>query len=413
MIYDPIRLNCEKKSQRRFDWTFFLTLAVLTVICVAMFLKQSKIEFVDFNVHMNYAGDFDFSDLHSITSRIAYPMWHLLVAAVYQLGVPLEWAAVLIATLCKLGTYVLVYLLIDAASLRQQKRWVVSAMSFAAVILTCLWIRPVSWFVYKNVGSPNVWHNPTQLAVTFAMFIVIPWLMHLWCEFERGLSEGRTNIVLPWWKIIAMMIITMGCLSCKPTVMQALLPAAFVMYLVELIRHKTEWRYFGQIVLAFVPAVSYFLLQFLYYTGVVVEFTSGIEFGITSRTAWLAIRNTLMMSACPLMAVIACWRKGMLKDRSVVLALLMTLFSVLEVMAFRETGLREGHGNFAWASYSSSMYLWVVMIGVFLRSFAQDLKQGMCLIRKIGYGATFALFGWHLVSGVYYLIYLFTTDMAF
>ena len=75
------------------------------------------------------------------------------------------------------------------------------------------------------------------------------------------------------------------------------------MYLVELIRRPKEWRYFGQIVLAFVPAVAYFLLQFLYYTGVVVEFTSGMDFGITSRTAWLAIRNTLMMSACPLLTI--------------------------------------------------------------------------------------------------------------
>ena len=413
MIYDPIRLTAEKRSQRRFDWTFFVCLAVLCVICVFMFLKQAAIQLVDFSVHMNWAGDFDFSDLHSITSRIAYPMWHILVAIVHQLGLPLEWAAVLITTLCKMGTYVLAYLFIDAMSLRSQKRWLVSLMSFAAVIVTCLWIRPVSYFVYKGVGSPNVWHNPTQLAVTFAMFIVIPWLLHLWYEFERGLTEGRTNIILPWWKIIVMIVINMGCLSCKPTVLQALMPAAFVMYLVELIRHKSEWRYFGQIVLAFVPAAAYFLLQYLYYTGVVVEFTSGVEFGITGRTAWLAVRNTLMMSACPLMAVIACWRKGMLKDRSLVLALLMTLFSVIEVMAFRETGMREGHGNFAWASYSSSMYLWVVMIGVFLRSFTADVKQGMTLVRKTGYGLTFALFGWHLVSGIYYLFYLFSREMAF
>ena len=71
--------------------------------------------------------------------------------------------------------------------------------------------------------------------------------------------------------MILLAVFLMGSLACKPTFMQALLPAAFVMFLVELCRRPRCWRYFGQIVLAFVPAVAYFLLQYLYSTGVVVE----------------------------------------------------------------------------------------------------------------------------------------------
>ena len=56
-----------------------------------------------------------------------------------------------------------------------------------------------------------------------------------------------------------------------------------------------------------------------------------------------------------------------------VLALLMVLFSLLEGMAFRETGLREGHGNFTWATNSSSFILWVTMTGIFLREFVSGL----------------------------------------
>ena len=123
--------------------------------------------------------------------------------------------------------------------------------------------------------------------------------------------------------------------------------------------------------------------------------------------------RALMMSAAPLAALIACWRKGMFRDRSLVLALLMTLFSVIEAMMFRETGQREGHGNFTWAANSSSFYLWVVMLGVFLRSFPADLKAGMSTLRKAGYALTFALFGWHVVSGVYYAYHLLTSASAF
>ena len=206
----------------------------------------------------------------------------------------------------------------------------------------------------------------------------------------------------------------MGSVACKPTFMQALLPAAFVMFLVELIRRPGEWRYFGQIVLAFVPSVGYFLLSYLYYTGVVVEFTSGVEIGVTAESAWVAVRNTLMMSACPLAAVIACRRKGLFKDRLLVLALLMTLFSVLEAMAFRETGMREGHGNFTWAANSSSFFLWVVMAGVCLRCVQSDLEAGaITLRRKLGYAAVAGLFAWHAFSAVYYIWYLLTTTNAF
>ena len=88
--------------------------------------------------------------------------------------------------------------------------------------------------------------------------------------------------------------------------------------------------------------------------------------------------------------------------------------SVLEAMAFRETGMREGHGNFTWAANSSSFFLWVVMTGVFLRSFAQDMRLGaLRSVRGLGYAAVGGLFLWHAYSSVYYLHYLLTSTNAF
>ena len=104
----------------------------------------------------------------------------------------------------------------------------------------------------------------------------------------------------------------------------------------------------------------------------------------------------------------------MFKDRLVVLALLMTAFSVLEAMAFRETGMREGHGNFTWAANSSSFFLWVVMTGVFLRTFPADVRAGaLRTVRGPGYAAVGGLFLWHAYSSVYYLHYLLTSTNAF
>ena len=414
MTLDPVRARRELAPKRRIDWTVIAAVLLILIGTTAVYLREVRYEFVDFRVHMNIAGDFDFTDLHSITSRLAYPMWHLLVAVVYQLGVPLEWAASIVSAVCKAATFVIVYLMVDTISWGKAKRWVVTLLSLTVIVVTGLWIRPVSYFVYKGVGSPNVWHNPTQQAVTLAMMMVMPWLAHCWYEFERMLSEGKTGVMLPWWKVAVLAILCMGSLACKPTFMQALLPAAFVMFLVELIRRPQEWRYFAQIVIAFVPSAAYFLLQYLYYTGVVVEFTSGVEIYAKKRDVWHAIRNALMMSAAPLMALVSCWRKGMFKDRQIVLGLLMIFFSALEAMFFHETGQREGHGNFTWAANSSSFYMWVIMTGTFLRCFISDVKNGsVSVIRKAGYAATIALYAWHVVSGVYYLTYLMTTNNAF
>ena len=413
MICDAVRSGPRLFQKRRVDIAALILCAVVLVGSGLMYLRETEYQYVDFQVHMLIAADFDFTDLHSITSRLAYPLWHLIVACLYQLGMPIAWAASLVSAVCKATTYLMVYFLVTTISGDRVRRPWVALLSFALVILTGLRITAVTPNVYKGVGSPNVWHNPTQQIVTLAMLFVMPWLAHCWYEFQNAMESGISGYTLPWWKVLVLGVLLMGSLACKPTFMQALLPAAFAMFLVELIRRKSEWRYFGQIVLAFLPSVAYFLLQYLYYTGVVVEYTSGVEIGITGESAWLAIRNTLMMSACPLAALIACRRKGLLKDRMLVLALLMTAFSVLEAMTFRETGLREGHGNFTWAANSSSFFLWVVMAGIALRCLKEDWEAGWTKIHTARAAVVGVLFGWHVFSGIYYLCYLFASKNAF
>ena len=381
---------------------------------MAIYLREFGYENADMFIHATIASEFDFTDLHSITCRLSYPMWHLIVSALYQLGMPLGLAAAGVCALCKGLTFCFTHALVGAMAGEKASRRLVLGLSLFLMIVTGVLIPSVTDAVYRGVGSPTVWHNPTQQIVTTAMLLVMPWLAHCWYAFQGQIAQGRRRVTLPWRDIVVLAALCMGSVACKPTFMQALLPAAFVMFLVELIRRPGEWRYFGQIVLAFVPSVGYFLLSYLYYTGVVVEFTSGVEIGVTAESAWVAVRNTLMMSACPLAAVIACRRKGLFKDRLLVLALLMTLFSVLEAMAFRETGMREGHGNFTWAANSSSFFLWVVMAGVCLRCVQSDLEAGaITLRRKLGYAAVAGLFAWHAFSAVYYIWYLLTTTNAF
>ena len=416
MTLDPIRAAQEMRKAGKKDSHLpaLVLCAAYVLLSYVMYVRQFTYTHADFYLHAAIADYFDFTDLHTITSRIAYPMWHLLVRTVKYMGATLEGAAVGVSTVVKGLTYLLVYGVLNAMSNGSFKRWMIALLSFVLVLVTPVLIPSVNKFVYAGVGSPNVWHNPTQQLIMMVMLLVMPWLGHCWYEFERRVEAGEENVMLPWWKIVLLAVLCMGSVACKATFMQALLPAAFVMYLVELCRRPREWRYFGQIILAFLPAAAYFLLQYLYYTGVVVEYTSGVEFGITLETAWVSIRNALLMGACPFAALIVCWRKGLFKDRMLVLALLMVAFSALEAMAFRETGQRQGHGNFTWASNSSAFFQWVVMAGVFLREMRSRKQNGeLCVWRKVGIAGVLALLAWHLYSGVYYLYFLFSTENTF
>ena len=414
MTYDPILNGMElNRRERRFGWEGALALVVLVLISTLISLEQMNFPSADFAAHARIASEFDFTDLHSITSRIAYPLWHLLVRTIQYLGVPLGEAATAVTAFFRGGTYLLTYWLLDAMSEGQARRWLVALIAFIANMVTCIWIPEISEFIYKNVGSPNVWHNPTQQTVQMAMMMVMPWLAHCWYAFERMLSEGKERVMLPWWKVLVLGVLGMGSCACKPTFMQALLPAAFVMYRVEVVRHPREWRYFGQIILGFLPAVGYFLLQYLYYTGVVVEHTSGVEVGIVWFSTNYYTRNCLMMTAAPLLAMLACWKKGMFKNRMLVLSLLMLVFSVLEAAAFRETGQRYGHGNFTWALNTSAFFYWAVVSGIFLRTFPQQLQKGLAWWRKILYGASAAFLLWHVYSGAAYIWILLFENRAF
>ena len=411
-------ITANRENQRRNIWCsgWFVLAAVAAVLfALSMFLWESRLPTeIDLQIHASYSVNFDFTDLHSITSRIAYPLWHVLVAILYQLGTPIDWAGSIICTLFRALTFVMTYRLLDRMSGGKIKTfWLALCALFLFVVTGVNLPNDTGLSVYRFVnGSPNVWHNPTQQAVISTMMIVVPYLVWCWDSFEKKLPEGGDDTMLPWWQVFGLAALLILNLMCKPTVMQAFLPATFLMYLVELCRRPRNWRYFGQIVLAFIPAVVCFLVQYLYYTGVVVPYTSGVEFGATAQTLWEAFRTMLMMNAFPLAALACCWRKGMFKDRHVLLAVLMVFISMLEVAFFRETGMRAGHGNFGWATMSSSYFFWAVMLGKFAGMLRQQWKEA-ALWRKVLVVVAVGILLWHLASTVEYFVFMLSTGNAF
>jgi hypothetical protein len=438
MTFDTVWLDRDlrKHGERRpTDWFCWIVLAALSVFSFSVFLWEFHNQNSDLYKHAVIASEFVFTDLHSITSRIAYPLWHMSVAALYQLGLPLGWAASLVCALSKALQYLLVHRFIRLMTQTRLPDIATALITLALMLVTPIRISGVNDVIYKGIGSPTVWHNPTQLMVLVTAMLVLPYTLHCWYEFQRLLPGAGDKTSLPWRKIATLAVLTVASLACKPTFMQALIPAAGVFFAWQWIQHPRNSRYFLQIVLAFVPAVGYFLLQYLYYTGVVVPYTSGIVFGAALADAWSALRNMLLMAAFPLFALAVIYRKGMFKDAALPLCLMMAFFSILEATFFRETGIRLNHGNFNWASMSSAFMLWVVVTPKYLLSIGDygEQKQHTQIAEAAGtltsealnkarfalrarstaYFVSLLLMVWHLYSGVYYLYYLFTTGSTF
>ena len=412
---DPIVYALQlRKEKKGFDRYFFIAALLVFGFSLYMYVWQYQFTVTDIFVHARIASEFDFADLHSITSRLAYPLWHLCTAVLYQLGVPLMWASAFVCAMAKTLSMCLVWLLLRGLTGEKVSRPVLAAAAFVLMMVTSVCIPAVNPEVYKGAGSPNVWHNPTQLMANVSMFLCVPYLAHCWYGFVGRIEGNCGKTTMPWFQPVILAVLLMFSLACKPTFMQALLPGAAVFFLIQWIRYPKHSRFFFQMILAFLPAVLYFLLQYLYYTGVVVPFSSGVEIGVTWDSMVIAVRSMLMMAAFPLWAIICCKPKEVLRDKMVVLSLFMAVFSVLESMCFRETGVRWGHGNFNWASMSVALMLWVLMLGHFLRAFVAFRKEKEKLLaREIAFGIGFTLLVWHVGSGIYYLYYLFWANSAF
>lgn len=394
--------------RRALMWALDLLFFVATSL---MFYHMAQLDFCDMKIHSEIAADFDFTDLHSITSRLAYPLWHLFVSSLYQLGLPLAVSAAVVTGLFKtLGLVVAQCLLCppDASGRERVLAWFTGVLM---MFVTGVRIASVNPTVYRHAGSPNVWHNPTQVTVTAILLLCVPYIIHCYRLYENARDDNRLA-ELPWKNTFVLAILLGLCAAAKPTSLQALLPAAFVLFAVEWARRPKQWRYFVRLALAFVPAAGYFLLQYLYYTGVVVEYTSGVEISLTFETLWTQLRGLLIMCAFPLGALLCRRLSGKRFDSETALVFLIAGFSVLEAATFHETGLRINHGNFTWAMGNAALLMWWLA----LRGFARDIAEAWRNRRApliVGYALCSGLLIWHIASAVYYVYFLIDANSAF
>ncbi|MEG1776617.1 MAG: hypothetical protein RR367_08920 [Clostridia bacterium] len=391
------------REDRRLDPLKWLAYAAMFLLSYVVFYMLCQLPSSDISIHAAWAAEGDFRDITSFLHHGAHPMWHALVAVLLLFSIPLPVAAALITALCKTLELMLFHRIFTAYLSRYAHRAVITLLAVICGLVTCLLVPGYNNSVYLGVGSPNTWHSCTQMIAMVWMLLCVPYTAHCYDAFERALPTDGAQANVAWRKTLLLGGMLLCSLTAKPTFMQVFLPAACLFFLVKWIQHPHNSRFFLRVLLCVLPAVLFMIVQYLYYFGIIVPSQGDMVLEFSFAKLKSVLLNTLLIQAFPLYILLST-RKSDKRDTFFWLALLMDVIGVAEFLLLGESGRRASDGNFGWGMMGGALIFWVVALIRYVQLLAHDRAESP-RIRPTHITATLLLC-WHLISGVYYLIYL-------
>ena len=381
-----------------FDAVKWLMLAAVFVMSFCLFYLLTLRPSSDISIHATWAAEGDFRDLSTFVHHGAHPMWHVLVSFVMLLGVPLEVSSALVTAVCKTAGVWLIHRLLSAALEGRFSRNAATAFALIGSLVSAVCVPLINPTVYVGAGTPNTWHSCTQLIAVVFMFLCVPCTARMFDHFTELQPACGPRTLLPWREPVTLGVMLLLSLLAKPTFMQAFLPAACLFFLWQWIRHPHNSRYFLQVLVCVLPSIAFMIVQYMYYFGIIVPWQASMVLEVSLAKFATALLRVLLIQLFPLYTLWAF--RSQKKDTLFWLTLLFNIVGIVEFIILGEDGRRTSDGNFGWGMMGASLMMWVVCLITFLR----EKKTRPQLV--IGS----SLLGWHLVSGVYYIGYLFFTE---
>ena len=401
--------------------------ALIFALCFTLCLTLARNPASDLSIHIAWASEASLLAPKTLTNHVAHPLWHTLTLLVAATGLSLPLSASLVTAACKTVEVALIRRLF-AASLRgraSEGAITGAALVVALVSAVCLPCYNPDVYLAQNglcVGTPNTWHNPTQLMVMAFMLAGVCATARCWRLFEEQRALRGDRATIRWRDALSLSALLALSLLAKPTFMQAFLPAACLFFGIAWLRNRRSSRFFGQMLLAAAPSILMMLLQAVFYFGFAgVERATGMGVSITLSKARDVLISFGMMRAFPLFVLAAFARRDALRDPLIRLTLLFDAFAVLEALVLTETGQRAADGNFGWAQMGSALMLWAIGFILYAeqcaawrarRSAAPAPAADTSRRGTIPIAVASALLLWHFASGLWYILRLYTSGAA-
>ncbi|MBQ7333703.1 MAG: hypothetical protein IJW38_05075 [Clostridia bacterium] len=350
---------------------------------------------VDYGFHTAIASSLDFRDLKDIILAYSTPLWHIFVR-IFNLVffMPAEYSAALTSSLYILLTYrASLGVIMENAQTTFAKKY---APLFSAMLM---FVQPIylPWFNQHQIygqGSPNVMHNPTNIAAKpFAIicaYLIIKLLLKI-----------RKNEKIEVAEYVRLSLFLLISVVAKPSAIQVILPTFVIFLLVSLIKSKGKnISICIKMAISCIPSFLWMLFTFyLNFISDAAETSSGITFSFFD--VWSAFSNCiplsiLLVTLFPIVEIVVYKKSELdLNKLGIILGIVAVIVGIMEYAFIMETGDRKYHGNFSWGYNIALGILWTFSTSHLLEN--SDKKD-----KGYTWGIVCSLFIVHFMCGAYY-----------
>lgn len=364
---------------------------VVNILLMAAYLILSAtiiFQFAILEVQNDFAGHIGFVE---DGTRLTYPVWHWSILGVAAMtGMSLQMAALVSTTCMAFVTFLATHLLLVKTTPGGTINTLLPA--FSLCIVAAIYIPFVTENMYFGVGTPNVWHNPTNYPVYFLQLISFYFIVR-YLELVKSIDL-----------FISATLIGISLLA-KPTFGSTILPALFIW--IALYEQGKRLRKLTLPLLSGLAAAIVIVPQLINLWGAENERGAGLT--IAPFTVWAYWTESILLAIVrallfPMLTLIAVWR---FSDKPINRFFGLTWINILVGIAIYVLVAEsyDGHiatdGNFAWGYY-------LAMPPLFISAFAQWRTLNYALPRKWNWALWTAL-GLHFTFGVVYLLKILST----
>lgn len=384
------------------NWCYKIIFAILIyVIAYAMVLKQMSFSgMCDYKFHAASAMDIHLDSLlEYIFLNQPYFLWHIIVKFCSYLGfMPAEYAAATVSAVATVAVYLLVEKIL--------KHYCADHTEFLSFLLLLVGPIYIPWYnskIYLGQGTPNTWHNPTNLMVkpfAVACFFLILFILKI-------IYDGK-HVEKKYYMILTALLF-ISTLA-KPSFLQGFIPALGIYMIIYCIKNKfRDIKNYLFICLTFVPSVLWMLWTFvtMFYTN-----SNGGGIGV-GWLKWLSIYSPnvalsmALLFMFPILYIILNIKK-IYKKTDIQLSVIWNFIAWLEAALLFEKGRRMNSGNFFWGLLLSVFILWVIVSAYLVKDIKEmKLSDKRTVIKN---SVLLVVFMLHLVCGILYLFRLFTIE---
>ena len=279
------------------------------------------------------------------------------------------------------------------------KRFVLQALSGMMLFMGPIFIPKFHEYFYRWSFQTFAWHSPTEQAmILFSVLAVI-------C-FVKMYENSVSGVDYKWWIATAVMVF-LSAFS-KPAFAIDLMFATVALFLIDLFNPK-EGEFKSKFFKLFIMGCS--LIPTALYMLVVVKYNFNGSDDLQRATVNFTIKHVLeypnIFAAiiCGLAFPIVVWVTNfrLLKEKRYKTVFAIFIMGVAQWTFFREGGVRERHGNFAWGRQVGCYLLFLTSLAMAVNNWKDDdFMKGKPILRKAYFAVLICLFAMHLVCQLYY-----------